>query len=151
MTRIAVPRDAQELADELAIRELATRYAEAVIDYDEKAWGALWTEDGRWEVMGRVSEGREATVALWKELMATLEGVIQIPHSGRVELNGDTATGRWTISEHGRMQGGQPMLLMAAYYDRYRREPDGWRISERRLQPLYAGPPDLTGDLLPGR
>lgn len=151
MSKIAIPRDKSALADELAIRELVTRYADAVTDYDEKAWAETWAQEGRWELMGRTTDGRDATVALWKELMPIFKGVIQVPHSGVIELNGDTASARWTIAEYGRRQDDGASFMLGTYYDRYRRESDGWRFVERRMEPLYLGPPDLSGNLLPGR
>jgi hypothetical protein len=44
---------------------------------------------------------------------------------------------------------GQPGLLLALYHDEYRREAGAWKIARRRLQPLYQGPPDLSGPLPP--
>ena len=151
MSKIAMPRDANALADELAIRELVTRYADAVTDYDEKAWAETWAEDGRWELLGQSANGRDAVVALWKQLMPMLEGVIQVAHSGIVDLDGDSASARWTIAEYGRLTDGATSFLLGRYRDRYRRESDGWRFVERRMEPLYMGPIDLSGALLPNR
>ena len=55
--------DAQEqrrLLDELAIRNLVARYADAVSNADESAWIETWAADGCWSIAGTTSEGLDA-------------------------------------------------------------------------------------------
>ena len=130
--------------DELAIRSLVARYADAVNRGDAHAWGENWAEDGVWEIFGNPIQGRDAVVAAWSGAMAGFEFVVHLVHSGLVEVGDGSATGRWVLSELGRTTSGERMLLAALYHDAYRREPAGWRFASRRLEVLYQGPPDLT-------
>lgn len=141
--------DSARLADELAIRDLVARYAHAVGTGDAAAWAATWTEDGVWQVMGREAEGRDAAVALWKELMGGLSFVVQLPSTGSIRLDGATGTGRWNVVEHAKMQDGTPLLNIGVYTDTYVRSGDEWRFGRRNFHPRYVGPPDLSGATFP--
>ena len=132
------------IADELAIRALVARYAEAVSSRNKEEWAATWTDDGAWNVMGMSSQGREDTVALWEKLMGGLEFVVQLANSGTVTVDGDTATGRWQVSEHGKFHGGAAMFTLGFYKDECVRENGEWRFKTRSFHPLYMGPPDLS-------
>lgn len=46
-----------------------------------------------------------------------------------IEVEGDTATGDWTIAVHSRRRDGETMLIVGRYSDRFRRTAEGWRIS----------------------
>jgi uncharacterized protein (TIGR02246 family) len=135
---------ADKVADELAIRELVARYADAVVRRDEDAWAATWTKDGEWHVLGEPARGREAVVELWNKLMAGLPFVVQLAHGGMIQLDGDRATGRWYITEHGKTPDGTGMFTLGVYHDDYERSAEGWRFARRRFDFLYAGPPDLS-------
>jgi len=132
-------------ADELAVRALIERYADAVNRRDAADFAALWTEDGVWEVFGREIAGRDAVVGAWRAAMGGFSFVFPTVHAGVIEVEGDTARGRWSVSEQLVDARGEPGLLLALYHDVYRREAGGWRIARRRLEPLYQGPPDLSG------
>ena len=137
------------VADELEIRALVARYADAVNARDEAAWAATWSDDGVWELMGQAPSGRDAVVAFWRTAMGFFESVIQQVSEGSIVLDGDTGTGRWTINEHGRTAKGDAMLMIGVYEDRYLRTADGWRFQHRKMSPLYQGPPDLSGTFTP--
>jgi len=132
------------LADELEIRSLVARYADAVNTSDEAAWGATWSSDGVWELMGHSFAGRDVVVTTWRGAMATFEFVFQEVHSGFIELDGDSAIGRWAMTEIGRTSAGDPMLMLARYEDDYVRAAEGWRFARRSLQVVYRGAPDLS-------
>jgi hypothetical protein len=125
------------LQDELSVRTLIARYADSVNRRDPDDWANLWTEDG------------VAVVGAWSAAMNGFSFVFHVAHSGVVEVDGDRAKGRWTVSEQLVNTQGQPGLLLALYHDDYRREAGAWKIARRRLQPLYQGPPDLSGPLPP--
>ncbi len=42
----------RNVADELALRELITRYADAVRRRDAAAWGDTWAAEGEWQIAG---------------------------------------------------------------------------------------------------
>ena len=135
------------LQDELSVRTLIARYADSVNRRDPDDWANLWTEDGVWEVFGGEIAGRDAVVGAWSAAMNGFSFVFHVAHSAVIEVDGDRAKGRWTVSEQLVNTQGQPGLLLALYHDDYRREAGAWKIARRRLQPLYQGPPDLSGPL----
>ena len=137
------------VADELAIRSLVARYAEAVSAYDETMWAETWASEGQWLVLGRSPTGREEVVKVWNELMSGFEFVVQQATSGHVTIEGDNATGRWQILEFGKMKNGTSMMNIGFYRDECVREADGWRFKSRVFSPLYAGPPDLSAPSIP--
>ncbi|WP_052129725.1 nuclear transport factor 2 family protein [Sphingomonas sp. 35-24ZXX] len=57
------------------------------------------------------------------------EWMIHMLGSPRIEISGDDAAGDWTISVHSRRRDGETMLVVGRYSDRFRKTPDGWRIS----------------------
>jgi ketosteroid isomerase-like protein len=136
------------VADELAIRSLVARYADAVTEDDGRAWVETWAEDGRWFMGGGASEGHEKLLETWNTLMALFERVIQLPQHGLVELAGDRATGRWGVVELGRTKDGSPIFTLGSYHDAYRRVGTSWKFSERRFELIYTGTPDLSGQWL---
>ena len=141
-------KDAQ-IGDELAIRDLVARYADAVARRDAEAWAATWAEDGEWHIFGQPTRGRDAVVALWKTLMGTLPFVLQVPSSGIIRVAGARGTGRWHVTEYGKRNDGAGTLTLGTYQDEYCRRGDDWRFRLRRFDALYMGPPDLSARALP--
>ena len=90
---------ARAITDELSIRNLVARYADAVNRRDTDAWAATWSKGGEWNVMGNPAKGREAVVALFQQLMGGLSWVVQLPYSGTIEVAGDEGGGRWYLGE----------------------------------------------------
>ena len=136
-------------ADELAIRQLAARYIDAVNRRDEGDWTATWSRDGVWNLMGMQVSGRDAVVATWKGAMGTFRWVVMMLGSGTIELDGDTASGRWYLTEHLVGQDGNASMVLGVYDDRYRREEGAWVFSERRYQMLYRGTVEMAGQWQP--
>jgi len=132
-------------SDEHAIHALVARYADAVNRRDADDWAALWTEDGVWEIFGQAISGCDAVVKVWTTAMQGFRFVFHVVHSSVIEVDGDTATARFTVSEQLQSANGEPGLMLALYHDRFRRESGAWRIAHRKLQVLYQGPPDLSG------
>lgn len=134
------------VADELEIRQLVARYAEAVGTRDEKQWAETWADDGEWIVIGTPAKGREACVALWKRLMGGLPFVVQTATGGIISVDGDRGTGRWAMQEFGRTAEGSGMLNIGIYRDEYVKVDGAWRFARRRFDPMYIGPPDLSAE-----
>ena len=148
------------VADELAIRILVDRYADAIVRRDEEAWSATWADDGRWHVLGDVAIGREAVVLKWQDLMGRLPFVHQIASGGLLtfsegDANGhvefDSARGRFYVNEYATTAtaGAPGLLTLGVYHDDYIRTEQGWRFQCRRFSPLYMGPPDMSGRAMP--
>jgi uncharacterized protein (TIGR02246 family) len=129
-----------------AIRRLLYAYADAVLDRDAAAWGALWTEDAVWELgPGRVLEGRATIVDHWRTSLAGYRQVVQLYLSSTATIDGDVAAGRAYLVELNVPNEGDRRVQVAWYDDSYRRATEGWQFSRRSLTRLYAGAADLTG------
>lgn len=141
--------DRERITDELAIRELVDRYADAVVRRDADAWGATWALDGEWHILGDIVRGREALVEKWRELVSQLPFVHQIASGGLIEFDGKTASGRFYINEYAKTGTGAGLLLLGVYLDDYVCKDGDWLFLRRRIHPLYMGPPDMSGSVNP--
>ena len=140
---------ADPTADELAIRNLMARYAEAVSLRDVGQWTETWAEDASWHLLGRDHSGLEEIVAAFRAALGMLRFVLHVVHTGVVEVHGDEASGRWMVSELGQVANGAPFRIAGRYHDTYRRTDDGWRFASRRLELLYQGATDMSGKAFP--
>jgi hypothetical protein len=58
------------------------------------------------------------------------EWMIHMLHSPRIEIDGDRATGEWTLMAQARRRaGGELSVVFGRYSDSFRLTPDGWRIA----------------------
>jgi hypothetical protein len=125
-------------SDELAVRALVARYADAVNRADPDEWAATWSATGEWHIGGQHLVGRDAIVAFWRSAMAGFEAVTQLVAQGRVGASSAGADGRWTIWEIGR-KAGRGSLVVGCYQDRYVRHDGEWCFAERRFTATYRG------------
>lgn len=129
-----------EPADELAIRGLLARYGDAVTRRDETAWAATWAQDCTWDLGGgRVTHGRDETVALWRGAIEKYPWVAQVPTSGFVEDDGGTVRGTWYVLELNHRSDGTGVLHLGHYRDTYVRTADGWCFGTRTFHMVYRG------------
>jgi uncharacterized protein (TIGR02246 family) len=132
--------------DDREIRDLVARYCHAIVEKDDKAWVDTWADDAEWVVLGSAVRGRDAILAHYRALVSGVRWVVQFAHDGLLEIDGDTARGRWLIMEY--MQGlqGGGGANVARYADAYVRGSDGrWRFARRELTVTYMGPADFSG------
>ena len=133
------PRD--PVADELALRDLVNRYADAVSRHDARAVAELFVDDGEWEVAGYGNpRGHDAIAAF---LASMLEGWTRMIHglvSGRIVLDPthhDRAHGRWYIVEFGQRADGVEVFFSGVYHDEYARDAGLWRFARRRYDSQF--------------
>lgn len=136
----------EDVVAESEVRALVARYCHAILQRDDDAWADTFAKDGEWVVLGNHARGRDEALALYRRLVAGVPWVVQRATDGVIEVHGDTATGRWIITEYLQRGDGVPGFNVGVYRDDYRRCDDGrWRFARRVFTPSYFGPPDLTG------
>ena len=128
------------IADELEIRSLVHRYADAASRRDPAAVASTFTDDGEWHApeLGR-QKGRDAIIAFFTSMLDGWNVFLQGLQSGVVVLNAadaDHATGRWFVQEVGQRIEGTNLTIAGVYHDEYRREAGVWLIVRRRYNPL---------------
>ncbi|WP_068755719.1 nuclear transport factor 2 family protein [Thermobifida cellulosilytica] len=119
-------------ADRIEIRDLAARFTDAVNRRAPEDLAALFTEKGEWHVPG-VPEavGREAITALLSGLLGNFPHLVQLTHSGHVDVFGDTAAATWYITESGADASGNGFGFVGVYTDDLVRTAEGWRFARR--------------------
>jgi 3-phenylpropionate/cinnamic acid dioxygenase small subunit len=127
------------LADRLAIDDQLTRYCRAIDTGDWDLLDAIFTPDA---VLDYTSSG--GMRGLFPEVKEWLAGVLpffsmrqHIVTNREITIDGDVATSRASLYNpmgRARSDGGMDLFFTGAtYHDRWRRTPDGWRITERTL------------------
>ena len=137
------------LEDEMALRNLMSRYIDVVARRDGDAWAATWCEDGSWVFPGSEVSGRDDILGLWRQMMEGFEFALMMPSSCLFDIDGDSASGHWYLQEHTRDREGNRAMLLSRYQDTYRRETGEWRYLRREYQIIYHGDPDLSGAYMP--
>ena len=124
--------------DKQEITELLARYADGVNSHDIEAWAAVWSEDGVYNLNGELTiKGRDGIVELYAKSMASVEAMFQLVHNGTVEVDGDSAKGRWYVTEYRIMDENKSVFVIGFYQDRYARTADGWKFAERNFNQIY--------------
>lgn len=137
--------------DERALRSLNERYFNALDRLDFSAIGDCFTTDakvvylgGDWELEGR-QEVVDRLGAL-RDFEATIHTVATMSFL----VDDDGLSGEvFAIAHISLLQDGDPRVMVRGlrYRDRYRRDPDAWRIVARRQDPLWqfdvAGAPPM--------
>jgi ketosteroid isomerase-like protein len=137
------------LEDELALRNLMSRYVDAVNRRDAPAWGATWAPEGSWNLMGTAVSGRDNIVGLWQQMMAGFEFAVMMPASGLFAVSGDTASGHWYLQEYTRDLEGNTGTVLSRYLDTYIRLDGEWLYQSRDYSFIYHGAADLSGNYTP--
>jgi hypothetical protein len=92
--------------------------------------------------------GRDAIVDMWRASVAKYAHVVQLYLACTFDVDGDAATGRCELQEFNVVADGSRRVFAGHYDDTYRRTPEGWRFTSRRLTKYYQGPPDLMGEFI---
>lgn len=137
------------VADELALRELMSRYVDAVQRRDVEAWAATWDDNGSWNLVGTEVSGKPAVVALWQQMMAGFEFALMLPSSCLFHIDGDRASGHWYLQEYTRDLEGNGSSIVSRYLDTYTKRDGQWLYLSRQCELIYHGAADLSGSYTP--
>ena len=140
-------RDFQAIADRVEIEALRGEFTDAVMMNDHDRLASLFTPDGTVRIPGGGIEaaGREEIRALGQRRQALADYFVQTTHSGTIQVDGDTATGRAYLSELIHLRDGSSHLNYFVYHDRYQRTGDGWKFTERVAEFRYLDTSPLAG------
>ena len=130
----------RSVADELEIRSLVHRYADAASRRDPLGVASTFTNHGEWHApeLGR-HKGHDAMVTFFSAMLGGWNVFLQGLQSGVVVLDAadaDHAAGRWFVQEVGQRSEGTNLTIAGVYHDEYRREAGAWLINRRRYDPL---------------
>ena len=139
--------DFQAIADRVEIEALRGEFTDAAMMRDRARLASLFTPHGALRMPNIPAElvGREEIRTGGERLQAQWDFFVQTTHSGSIQLDGDTATGRAYIQELVRTRDGRQGLNYAIYHDRYQRTPDGWKFTERVYEVRYLDTSPLAG------
>ena len=119
------------LAARVAIRELRHRYSRHVDDCAWDAWAELFTEDAVCDYEGRPPlDGRRAIREFGRSVLdREYRFTMHVPLLPVIDIEGDTATGRWyLVLWYGRSDGDAGWRL-GRYHDEYRRVDGTWKFA----------------------
>jgi len=140
----------ESAADQIAIHDLAARFTDAVNRRDPDALAALFTEDGQWHVPGvPPAQGRAAISERLAGLLENFARLIQLTHSGHVDVDGESASAVWYVTETAQDAADNGFEFTGAYTDTLVRTAEGWRFSQRSFAFLYRAKTPLTGKWYP--
>jgi SnoaL-like domain len=122
--------------DALAIANVKALYCAASDKTPSDAAGALvgfrqvFTDDVVGDYGFRVFDGfDELTGFMCTAVAANSEWMIHMLHTPRIVVDGDRATGDWTVSSQmKRREGGAIDTVIGRYSDQFLRTTDGWKI-----------------------
>jgi uncharacterized protein (TIGR02246 family) len=118
------------MTDEEAIRRTIAQYAHFCDDGQFEDWADLYTEDARFTVLGQTHEGREP-IKNW--IAAAQPPELRGKHvcfSSVIDVDGDEARA-WT--DYIFVGQDKRVTSVGRYHDRFVRQPDRWRFTERRI------------------
>ncbi|MBI4884103.1 MAG: TetR family transcriptional regulator C-terminal domain-containing protein [Actinobacteria bacterium] len=127
-------------ATDTALRQLVSKWCDALIRADSDAFISCWADDGTWESPKPVT-GREALLAHFAKVTASYNWLVQTAPNAVFEVDESlgTGTGRVTIVESFKSKKTGAGSLFAVYHDRYHRVGGAWVFTERRLEVLHRG------------
>ncbi len=132
------------------IRSLKSRYA-AVCDtgYSPERMVPLFTRDAVWDGGPRFGrhEGIDAIYSFFEGVSSQIVWALHYMIAPAIEVADDleTASGSWYLLEPCTIateEGHRAMLITGIYADRYRREAEGWKFSEVRIDIQTISPLD---------
>lgn len=130
--------------DALEIANVKARYCEASDKSPVDPAAALagfrevFTDDVVGDYGFRVFDGFDDLTGFMTTVVAgSSDWMLHMVHTPRIMIDGDRATGDWTVmSQMKRSDGGQIDTVIGRYADEFRRTGDGWKICGLRFERL---------------
>ena len=125
-------------ATDIALRQLISKYCDAVVRRDTEAFTALWTLDATWH-LGTKSFDYAALGATFDKLMKGYKWLVQTAPNAVFEVDeaAGTGTGRVAIVEQYEKPRTGAGTLVGVYHDRYVRKHGVWLFAERTLEIIH--------------
>jgi uncharacterized protein (TIGR02246 family) len=141
----------QSTLDELEIQALADSYSDAVRRGDAEQAAATYADDGvLMAFTGPEIVGRPAIAKALARVLSPMTFVMQTCAGGIIQVDGDRATARWSVTEWmNRRDTDEVRVMLGVYEDLIVRTPQGWRFARRRFHPFYGGEPSGGGKVHP--
>ena len=130
------------LADDfVAIQNVKARYCHAIdrlaedVEAARKVLRGVFLPDVVGDYGAGPLQGADAlTDFLCVAIAANSEWRVHMIHTPLIEVEGDAATGGWTVMVHLKRPNGPVEIILGRYADSFRRTPEGWRIAGVRFQ-----------------
>jgi len=134
------PLAAPTPATDTALRQLVSRYSDAVNRGDSDDFVACWTDGGVWS-RGKPVSGRDGLRAQFVKLAAANSWLQQSAPNAvfQVDESAGTGNGRVTVHESFKSKKNGAGSLLGVYHDRYRRVAGTWLFEERTLEVINRG------------
>jgi ketosteroid isomerase-like protein len=135
--------DLKKLTDESEIRALAAAYSDAVRRCDPQQAAATYCEDCELQFATRPNiVGRAAVAAALAQVLPATNFVLQTCGGGQIEVDGDAAKARWSVTEWVIDKITQETRVsLGVYEDTIVRTPAGWRFKRRHFHPYFVSNP----------
>lgn len=133
----------EQISDRLELQQLVTDYANAIDARAFERLDRIFTPDAQidYTAMGGIAGPYPQIKAWLPEALKHFPAYMHLIGNLSFEIAGDTATGQVACINPmviPKPDGGHDTMFLGLWYhDRYRRTPDGWRISERRESKCY--------------
>ncbi len=124
-------------ATDIALRQLVSRYCDAVVRKDGEAFAALWAADALWGLKQPVT-GRDAIRETFDRMIGTYKWFVQTAPNAVFEVDeaSGTASGRVTVVEQFDKKRTGPGTFVGVYHDRYVRTGGQWLFTERTMETI---------------
>lgn len=144
----------QHIADELSIRDLVARFANACSPPTYEAFSKLWLpgeeNSPKWTLSDPYvmsATGIDEIVSMLKRLLATRDFFVQLVHSGVVEIDGNKATGRWIMREVAKGPGETYYNNFAIYDDDFSKVDGTWYFARRSYTYMFLDSTSFGGSV----
>jgi ketosteroid isomerase-like protein len=123
-------------SDWLDICNLKARYCRCLDTKDWQGYAEVFADDAVLDTSpsgGLTVAGRDALVAYVRSSISEDTITTHHIHAPEIAIDGDTATGIWSMQDRNIWPNGRKLLGFGHYHERYVRTADGWRIAESSL------------------